>query len=113
MHKRKGFTLIELLVVIAIIALLMAILMPALRRAKEQAKRVYCASNLRQMGTALVMYCDGYDGRLPGLQEGDPWNTYVAYWKGPAPDEKIPVQFGQGVLLSKRRGPGTLEGPQI
>jgi len=94
MNERKGFTLIELLVVIAIIALLMAILMPALRRAKEQAKRVYCASNLRQMGTALVTYCDDYDGRLPDLQDGPPWTTYVAYWKGTAPDKHIPVQFG-------------------
>jgi prepilin-type N-terminal cleavage/methylation domain-containing protein len=96
MNRQRGFTLIELLVVIAIIALLMAILMPALRRAKEQAKRVTCANNLRQMGTSLVIYSDDYGGRLPPSEtEGNlPWHSYVAFWEGPAPDNSRPVQFG-------------------
>ena len=53
---KKGFTLIELLVVISIIAVLMAIMMPALRTAREQASRVSCSSNLKQMGIATGMY---------------------------------------------------------
>jgi prepilin-type N-terminal cleavage/methylation domain-containing protein len=53
MRSKNAFTLIELLVVIAIIAVLMAILMPGLRKAREQARKAVCQSNLGQLAKAL------------------------------------------------------------
>ena len=65
MKRTKGFTLIELLVVIAIIALLVSILLPALGRARELAKRVQCASQLKGMGNAFAMYQNDNRGQNP------------------------------------------------
>lgn len=61
----KGFTLIELLVVIAIIALLAAILFPVFARARENARRTSCQSNLKQISLGFLMYTQDYDGRMP------------------------------------------------
>ena len=65
-RRRRAFTLIELLVVIGIIATLIAILMPALRRARNQAQKVRCMSDLRQIGMAFVAYANTNRGWLPG-----------------------------------------------
>jgi prepilin-type N-terminal cleavage/methylation domain-containing protein len=65
MKRRSGFTLIELLVVVSIIALLIAILLPSLARAKNQAKKTACASNMHQIGIALNTYGAEYDNNLP------------------------------------------------
>lgn len=61
----KGFTLIELLVVIAIISILAAILFPVFARARENARRASCQSNLRQIGMGVMMYVQDHDDRLP------------------------------------------------
>jgi prepilin-type N-terminal cleavage/methylation domain-containing protein/prepilin-type processing-associated H-X9-DG protein len=63
----KSFTLIELLVVVAIIAVLISILLPSLSQARERAREISCRANLKQLGTAIFMYVDEYQGVLPPL----------------------------------------------
>jgi prepilin-type N-terminal cleavage/methylation domain-containing protein len=67
----NGFSLVELLVVIGLIAVLIAILLPALHRVQEQAKMVQCASNMRQIGMAMLAYSNSNNGWLfpSGLPE--------------------------------------------
>jgi prepilin-type N-terminal cleavage/methylation domain-containing protein len=62
---RRGFTLIELLVVIAIIAILAAILFPVFARARENARRTSCMSNLKQIGLGFMQYTQDYDEKFP------------------------------------------------
>ena len=82
---KKQFTLIELLVVIAIIAMLAAILLPALNSAREAGKMANCASNMKQMGSALNMYLSDNDDTFPnssgyGKAQGTNKTLVASYW---------------------------------
>lgn len=78
--KKKGFTLIELLVVIAIIAILAAILFPVFARARENARRASCQSNMKQIGLGLAQYSQDYDERYPAWATADFANSVVKVW---------------------------------
>ncbi len=67
---RRGFTLIELLVVIAIIAILAAILFPVFARARENARRASCSSNMKQIGLGVLQYAQDYDEKYPIFEVG-------------------------------------------
>jgi prepilin-type N-terminal cleavage/methylation domain-containing protein/prepilin-type processing-associated H-X9-DG protein len=81
-QRKSGFTLIELLVVIAIISILAAILFPVFARARENARKSACMSNLKQIGLAAMQYTQDYDERFPiaNLYYGSPIAGPNGYW---------------------------------
>jgi prepilin-type N-terminal cleavage/methylation domain-containing protein len=88
-HGKTGFTLIELLVVVAIISLLIAILVPSLRKAKNYAIRVMCATQMHDIGVLLSIYAADNGGKLPPR----PVSGNVAVY----PQLKLPLLLDNGV----------------
>ncbi len=113
--KRSGFTLIELLVVIAIIAILAAILFPVFAQAREKARSTTCLSNFKQLGTAVTMYVQDYDGAYPlAWYPGDDYGFDVAlfpyvksYQVYECPSNKVTPRFWPGY---KKNGLGPIPG---
>ena len=94
MKNKSAFTLIELLVVIAIIAILAAILFPVFARARENARRASCLSNLKQLGLAAMMYAQDYDEKLVPAWNQEPPGPYE-YW----PDLLYPYTKSEQVFV--------------
>lgn len=96
---KKGFTLIELLVVIAIIAILASILFPVFARARENARRASCMSNLKQMGLAMMQYTQDYDECYPySYSSGMGANPPGGSWLGTTSGDTYPT-WGWSQLL--------------
>jgi prepilin-type N-terminal cleavage/methylation domain-containing protein/prepilin-type processing-associated H-X9-DG protein len=89
--RARGFTLIELLIVIAIIAILAAILFPVFARARENARRASCQSNLKQIGLSFMQYSQDYDERYPAAESTNA-NVVPYGW-----DKKLEPYVGQKV----------------
>lgn len=93
-EKRSAFTLIELLVVIAIIAILAAILFPVFARARENARKSSCMSNLKQVGLGIIQYQQDYDEKFPMTHYNDAAGAEVRWFEMVGPYMKSGAKYG-------------------
>jgi prepilin-type N-terminal cleavage/methylation domain-containing protein/prepilin-type processing-associated H-X9-DG protein len=113
-RTNQGFTLIELLVVIAIIAILAAILFPVFARARENARRASCQSNLKQIGLGMLQYAQDYDERVVPWDQIIPGFSFNGY-NGEArwPDLLQPYIKSTQVFNCPSVSPATYPGAQF
>jgi prepilin-type N-terminal cleavage/methylation domain-containing protein len=97
--KNQAFTLIELLVVIAIIAILASILFPVFAKAREQARKITCVSNLKEIGLATLMYVQDYDETFPWLMQDGRNNDDAT-----GLSKQMPTGAPWGINLNAQRG---------
>ncbi len=118
MKSRKGFTLIELLVVIAIISILAAMLLPALSRAREQARRASCMSQVRNLALMAQFYMADWDDHVPGgryWSGGNSWSagahlrllSVMPYYGQPASHFSVSPDF-RGLSCPSHNPPHTM-----
>ena len=111
-HRPRGFTLIELLVVIGIIGVLMAILLPVLGNAREAARTVACASNLRQLATAAQLYA-GENSQFWPPAHLDFYTINNHRWHGTRPNNSSPFDFETSPLRSQLGTPAIKQCPSF